>query len=65
MKISILFFLCLLAACSRQELYNSVQTNQRNECELLQGLQRQECLKRLSPDYQTYERERQELLRKD
>lgn len=63
-KIVILFCLCTLSACSQREIYNSVQTSQRNECELLSGVQREECLARLAPDYQTYERQRQELLKK-
>jgi hypothetical protein len=63
-KIAGLIVLCALSACSQREVYNSIQTNQRNECELLSGVQRQECLARLSPDYQTYERERQKLLKK-
>lgn len=53
----------LISACSQRQVYDSVQTNQRNECELLSGVQREECLKRLNPDYQTYERQRQELLK--
>lgn len=64
MKIFILLFLIPLAACSQRQIYDSVQTNKRNECELLSGTQRQECLDRLAPDYQTYERQRQELLKK-
>lgn len=63
-KVLILFSLCILAACSQRDIYNSVQTNQRNECEILSGVQRKECLARLAPDYQTYEQQRQELLKK-
>lgn len=64
MKKIILFAVCVLTACSQREIYNSVQTSNRNECELLSGVQRKECLDRLAPDYQTYERQRQELLKK-
>lgn len=56
--------LVLISACNQRQVYDSVQTNQRNECELLSGVQREDCLKRLNPDYQTYERQRQELLKK-
>lgn len=55
----------LLAACSQRQVYDSLQTNQRNECELLSGVQREECLKRLSPDYQTYQQQRRELLQQE
>jgi len=65
MKITVIVFLCLLSACSQREVYDSIQTNQRNECELLSGVQRQECLSRLSPDYQTYERQRKDLLKEE
>ena len=64
MKIILFLSLCVLSACSQREVYNSLQTGQRNECELLSGVQRQECLARLAPDYETYERERQEILKK-
>lgn len=63
-KLAVFMMLCVLAACSNREVYHSIQTSQRNECELLSGVQKQECLARLSPDYQTYERQRQELLKK-
>jgi hypothetical protein len=62
MKIFILFCLVILTACSQRQIYDSVQTNNRNECERLSGVQRKECLERLAPDYQTYERQRKELL---
>lgn len=65
MKIMAIAVLCLLSACSQREVYDSIQTNQRNECDLLSGPQRQECLSRLSPDYQTYERQREELLKEE
>lgn len=62
MKIFILFCLVILTACSQRQIYDSVQTNNRNECERLSGVQRKECLERLAPDYQTYKRQRKELL---
>ncbi len=64
MKIFILFCLFALTACTQRQIYDSVQTSKRNECEILSGVQRKECLDRLAPDYQTYERQRQELLKK-
>lgn len=62
MKIFIVFCLVTLTACSQRQIYDSVQTSNRNECELLSGVQRKECLEWLVPDYQTYERQRKELL---
>lgn len=55
--------LLILSACSQRQVYDSIQINQRNECELLSGVQREECLKRLNPDYQTYDRQRRDLLK--
>lgn len=57
-------FIVLLSGCSQHQMYDSIQVNQRNECERLSGIQRDECLKQLGPDYQTYERQRRELLEK-
>ena len=54
-----------LSACSQRGYYDSIQTNQRNECERLAGSQREECFRHLGPDYHTYERQRQELLTDD
>ena len=62
MKIFLLFVLITLTACSQRQIYESVQTSNRNECEILSGVQRKECLDRLAPDYPTYERQREELL---
>lgn len=62
MKWCYVILFLLLSACSQRSYYESIQTNQRNECERLIGLQREECFKHLGPDYQTYERQRQELL---
>ena len=55
--------LVFISACSQRQVYDSIQINQRNECALLSGVQRDECLKRLNLDYQTYERQRQDLLK--
>lgn len=55
----------LLCACSQRQVYDSIQVNQRNECERLSGIQRDECLNQLGPDYPTYEQQRRELLEKE
>lgn len=56
------FIVLCLSGCTNQEVYNAVQTNQKNQCDQLSGIQRENCLKDLAPDYTTYERERQQLL---
>ena len=53
-----------LVGCTNEQVYDSVQTNQRNECEKLQLSQRDDCLKRLGPNYDTYEHQRDELNKK-
>ena len=57
-----LLMLLALGACSNQQVYNNVQVNQKNECEKLQLTQRQDCLNKLSPDYNEYEAERKKLI---
>ncbi|GGY67774.1 hypothetical protein GCM10011613_09970 [Cellvibrio zantedeschiae] len=52
-----------LSACSDRQMYNSIQTGNKNECDNLQHVQRQECLKRLGPSYEKYEEERKKLLK--
>ncbi len=61
--LSIMMLAFSLCACSNQQMYNSVQTNRQNECDKLQTIQRQECLKQLGMPYDKYEEERQKLLR--
>ena len=56
------FIVLCLSGCTNQEVYNAVQTNQKNQCDQLSGIQRENCLKNLAPDYSTYERQRQQLL---
>jgi uncharacterized FlgJ-related protein len=54
-----------LCSCTNQQIYNSTQISQKNECEKLQTVQRDECMKRLGPDYEKYEAERKKLLKKN
>ena len=64
-KLLMLVGILLLNACTSEQVYESVQTSQRNECEKLQLSQREDCLKRLAPDdYREYQRKRQELEKK-
>lgn len=65
MKWLIVILILGLSACSQRGYYESIHTNQRNQCENLAGSQRDECFRHLGPDYQTYERQRQELLKEE
>jgi hypothetical protein len=64
-NLSILALVVSLCACTNEQVYDSVQASQRNECDKLQTVQREECLKRLAPSYDKYEKERQKLLKKN
>lgn len=66
MKLSGMFILLVLCLCSctNKQVYNSVQNGNKFECEKLQTVQRDECLKRIGPSYEQYEDERKRLLKK-
>ena len=51
-------------ACSNRQVYEVMKTKQQNQCNLLQTVERDECLKHLPPAYNDYERERQKLEKK-
>ena len=52
----------LLAACTHEQVYNSVQQNQQLECSKLPQVRYEECMKEFDESYKDYARERQELL---
>ncbi|MDY6976868.1 MAG: hypothetical protein SVW51_11710 [Pseudomonadota bacterium] len=54
--------LALASGCTSKQLYNAAQQNRLQNCSELQGAQRDECEALYQKDYQTYERERQEVL---
>lgn len=66
MKVTKIIPLCLLmvlaAGCSSKQLYNAAQENRLQKCGELHGAQREECEALYQKDYDTYERERQEVL---
>jgi len=64
MKFSFTLILLCLCACDNRYVYDSIQANRANECNKLSGSQREQCLKQLPPDYDTYQRQREELLKK-
>ena len=54
--------LVLASGCTSKQLYNAAQQNRLQNCSELQGAQRDECEALYQKDYETYERERQEVL---
>jgi len=66
MKLNMVVFICVvgLSSCTNQQLYDAQRNSNRLECDRLQTVQRDECLKRLGPEYNKYEEERQKLLQK-
>ncbi|WP_124916931.1 hypothetical protein [Alteromonas flava] len=55
----------VIAGCSSKSLYNATQQNRLQSCQTLYGAQKEECEARYSKDFETYERERQEVLSND
>lgn len=53
----------LLPACTAQTAYEELKRSNTYECNRLPPNQREDCLKHLPPDYETYQREREEILR--
>lgn len=60
--IPLTILLVLASGCTSKQLYNAAQQNRLQNCSELQGAQRDECEARYQKDYETYERERQEVL---
>lgn len=54
-----------IAACSNRQVYDSVQANNRLECQKLPLSQQEECLQKANKSYDEYERERKELEKED
>jgi len=50
----------LIAACSNEQIYNSIQENQRLKCSKLPGSQYEECMRDFNTSYKEYEREGKE-----
>ena len=65
MKLNMVAFIFVvgLSSCTDQQLYESQRNSNRLECDRLQTVQRDECLKQLGPEYDKYEAERQKLLK--
>ena len=52
-------------ACINRTVYESVQHNERFDCQKQPLSQQEECERQASKSYEQYERERQELLNKE
>lgn len=55
----------LLCACSNRQIYDAAQNNRRQECDKLpDSAQRDACLEQYSQSYDDYQREREEILKR-
>ena len=52
----------LVCGCTKREVYESVQSNMRLECEKLQLPQRDECIDAYSDSFEEYSRKREQAL---
>lgn len=63
-KMFIPMFVLLLVGCSNKAVYDSIQYNNRNECNKVPPSQYDECIERASKPYEEYKREREEAIGK-
>ncbi len=61
----IISLLLLVAACSNQQVYQTIQHDQLRDCEKQPPSVYEECVKENSESYDDYERKRQEVLEQD
>jgi hypothetical protein len=61
----ILLVIVFLQGCTTRMWYEGFKQAQASECSKLQDKERQECLRDAGISYDQYQRERQEVLRKD
>ncbi len=54
-----------MAACSNRDVYATLQNNNQLDCQKKPVSQQEECERLASKSYEEYERERQELLKKE
>lgn len=50
-----------LVSCTNEQIYNSVQENQKMECQKYPDARYEECMKELGTSYRDYEKEKKEL----
>ena len=51
-----------LTACTNEQVYNAIQSNQQLECQKLPDSQYEECMQQLAEPYDSYQRSRDQLL---
>ena len=61
----VLLSVWMLSACTQQQLYNSVKSNQRLKCEKEPPSKYEECMQQTQDSYDEYKREREEILEED
>lgn len=52
-------------ACSNRAVYETIQANNRLDCQKLPLSQQEECMRQANKSYEDYERERKEVEKKD
>ena len=52
----------ILSACTTSGMYEELKHRNINDCNRLPTTQRDECLGRIPPDYETYKREREKVV---
>lgn len=50
------------SGCSYRGVYDSLQANQRQQCEKLPQPEYEDCIERVNGDYETYKRQREEVV---
>ena len=55
----------VLPACSTRQVYDAIQQNQQLECQKLPGTRYEECMKQVSEPYDSYKRDRDELMKEE
>lgn len=63
--ILIVLSLVLIAGCSNEVIYDSIQANNRQECIKLPPSQYDECMGEANKSYKEYEQEREEVLEEE
>jgi hypothetical protein len=63
-KMTVCMVALLLTGCSNKAVYDSIQFNNRNECNKVPPSQYEECIERASRPYEEYESEREKAIGK-
>lgn len=58
----IMLSIVFIQSCSSEQVYESIQQNQRLECQKLPHSEYAECMERAGENYEKYTREREEVI---